>query len=217
MTESPLSRPRWRRRGLLVSAGALGVGGAAAGVALGASGHQPLPGAVRLAAATTGGPAGADQAALRYFARHDPGPGTAQVQKTEPDVERGVPVYDVRVLAQNGTTYVVHVRQSNDTVFSANPAEHQTTAPPTTPSTAPPLTSPPVVTSPATSSPSAVPASPSVPATMPPQAPEPVETPEATATTAPATSSSDHSPDRSSTSTADAPDNPKPATSGKDN
>ena len=78
------------------------------------------------------GALGADHAALNYVDSHHPGPGTADVLKTEPDVDRGVPIYDVRVVAPNGTTDVVHVQQSNDALLFANPAEQQLTPPPTT-------------------------------------------------------------------------------------
>ena len=219
MTEGPPTAPRWRRPALFVAAGALSAGVVAGGVTLASAGHQPpLTAAVRLAAATTGG-AGADQAAVNYVDSHYPGPGAARVLKTEPDVERGVRVYDVRVLAPDATTYVVHVRQSNGTVLSANPAEHQAAAPPTTASPAPPATSPPATSAPPSPPVASLPVStPSPRATADPQLAEPVETPEAPATTAPGASSTDRSPDRSVTSTGGpSPDHPKPATSGTDN
>ncbi len=142
MTESPPSGTRWRRRALFVTAGALGAGVVAGGLTLSSTGHQPVvPAAVRLAAVTTAGAAGTDQAAVSYVDSHYPGPGTARALKTEPDVERGVPVCDVRVLAPNGTTYVVHVQQSNDGVLFANPAEQQPVEPVET-SEAPATTAP---------------------------------------------------------------------------
>jgi hypothetical protein len=213
MTESPPSGSRWRRRALFVTAGALGAGVVVGGLTLASTGHQAsVPAAVRLAAATAGGASGADQAALSYVDSHYPGAGTAQVLKTEPDVERGVPVYDVRVLAPDGTTYVVHVRQVGDAVLSANPAEQQASAPPSTATTAPPATSTPVT----------APLAPSPPASAGPQPGEPVETPEAPATTASGVSSTDHSPDhspgRSTIATGgSSPDHSKSATSRNDN
>ncbi|MHB1583617.1 MAG: PepSY domain-containing protein [Acidimicrobiales bacterium] len=214
MTESLPPTRRWRHRTLFAIVGALGALGVASGALL-STGHQaPLPAAVRLAAASApgaggaGGAGGADQAAVNYVDSHYPGPGAPQVLKTEPDADRGVSVYDVRVVAPNGTTYVVHVQQSNDAVLFANPAEQQVTPRPTT-ATAPPATSPPSTSPPATSPP---------PTTEPLQDPEAVETPETPATTGPGASSTDHSPDRSGTSTeASSPDHTKATTSGNDN
>jgi hypothetical protein len=223
MTESPSTAPRWHRRALFVAAGALGAGTVAGGLALASAGHQPpLSAAVRLAAATTGGASGADQAAAHYVDIHYPGAGTARVLKTEPDVERGVPVYDVRILAPDGTTYVVHVRQAGDAVLSANPAEHQASALPATVTTDPPATSTragsPPARSATASTPVAAPLAPSTAATAGPQPTEPVETPEAPTTTAPGVSSPDQSPDQSTTATGGpSPDHPKSETSRNDN
>ncbi len=72
-----------------------------------------------------GNPADAGSTALAYVQAHYPGSGTGQILKTEPDVDRGVAVYDVRTLAPNGTIYVVHVQQSNDAVLWVNTAERQ--------------------------------------------------------------------------------------------
>jgi len=72
---------------------------------------------------TPGNPPAADKAALHYVDAHYPGSGQARVLETEPDVDRGVAVYDVRILAPNGTIYVVHVQQSNNAVLWANRAE----------------------------------------------------------------------------------------------
>ncbi len=95
MTERPPRTPRWGRRALLVTAGTLGV--AASGVTLASIGRQAaVPSSVRLAAATTGGAAGADQAAVDHVDRHYSGPLAARVLGTEPDLDRGVPVYDGR-------------------------------------------------------------------------------------------------------------------------
>ncbi len=201
MTESSPTTRRWRGRLLFVTAGALGAGVVAASLILASAGHQPpVTATVRLAAVTTSGAAGADQAAVRYVDTHYPGSGTARVQKTESDVERGVPVYDVRVTAPDGTTYVVHVRRSNDAVLSANPAEQQVSVSPATDTTAPPETSPPVTTPVVPSPPVTTASQPVEPAGT----SEPAETSEPPATTAPGTDSPDHatdqSPDQSGTS-----------------
>jgi len=71
------------------------------------------------------GPSVADAVATRYVEAHYAGSKQATVLKTEADHEHGVAVYDVRVLAPNGTVYVVHVQQSNNAVLSANQAEGQ--------------------------------------------------------------------------------------------
>ena len=203
MTESLPSTHRWRRRALFAVVGALGAGGVASGALLSTGRQAPLPAAARLAAVTAAGAGGADQAAVSYVDSHYPGPGAAHVLKTETDVDRGVAVYDVRVVAPSGTTYVVHVQQSNGAVLFANPAEHQVTPPPM-------ATAAPPTTSPAATSPP--------PTTEPLQAPEPVEMPETPATTRPGASSTDHSPDRSGTSTkASSPDHANASKSGKDN
>ncbi len=76
-----------------------------------------------LTTSTTTAAAAADQAALTYVSAHYAGSGTASVLKTEADTEKGVPVFDVRVLAPNGTVYVAHVNRSTDVVISVNPAE----------------------------------------------------------------------------------------------
>ncbi len=214
MTESSPTTSRWRSRAPFVTAGAFLAGVVATALALASTGHQPsVPAAVRLTAATAGGAAGADQAAVHYVDSHYPGPGTARVTRTEPDVERGVPVYDVRVVAPDGTIYVVHVRQAGDAVLSANPAERQVSTPPATATTAPPATSPP-----ATSPPVTAPLVLNPPVTAAPQPVEPVETPEAPTTTAPAVSSPDHSTDHSTTATGgSSPDHSKSTTSRNDN
>lgn len=78
---------------------------------------------------TPGNSPPADQAAIHYVDAHYPGRGQARVLVTEPDVDRGVAVYDVRILAPNGTIYVVHVQQSNNAVLWANQAESQAPTP----------------------------------------------------------------------------------------
>ncbi|MDA8057169.1 MAG: hypothetical protein M0032_04235, partial [Actinomycetota bacterium] len=152
-----------------VTGSVLGVAGLAAGSLSVASGSGPRPPlAMRLAAASAPGPAAADQAALAYVAVHDPGAGTATVLKTEPDVERGVAVYDVRVVAPDGAILVVHVQRSNGVVLGADLAERQTS--PTTSTTA--ATTPP---------PAVLPQPPAGPTTQPPpaaQPPVPVEAPQ---------------------------------------
>ena len=211
MTESVPTTRRWRLPALFAIVGALGAGGVASGAFLSAGRRAPLSAAARLAAVSAPGGGSADQAAVNYVDSHHPGPGAAQLLKTEPDVDRGVPVYDVRVVAPNGTAYVVHVQQSNDAVLFTNPAEHQVTPPPTT-ATALPATSPAATSPAATSAP---------PTTEPLRAAEPVEAPETRetpATTGSGTSATDHSPDRSGASTeASSPDHTKAPTSGKDN
>ena len=72
-----------------------------------------------------GSPSAANSTAIHYVDSHYAGKGQAHVLKTEADVEHGVPVYDVRIQAPNGTVYVVHVQRSNNAVFSVNQAESQ--------------------------------------------------------------------------------------------
>lgn len=71
------------------------------------------------------GPAAADRTAISYSSVHYPGPGAARVLSTERDTDRGQAVYDVRVLAQNGATYVIHVSRASGAVLWANKAEGQ--------------------------------------------------------------------------------------------
>ncbi len=68
----------------------------------------------------------ADHAAVVYLDRHHRGACRPRVLRTEADVEHGVPVFDVRTAAANGTVYVVHVRRSNDGVLTVSRAESQT-------------------------------------------------------------------------------------------
>ncbi len=118
--------------------GAVAVAGGAAAIALttGAAGaNAALPAKVNLASASSpvaaAPAAAADQAAISYVDRNFTGTATAAVLKTEADTDHGVPVYDVRVQAPNGTTYSLSIRTSNDSVMSAHPAENQ--AVPTSP------------------------------------------------------------------------------------
>ncbi len=69
----------------------------------------------------------ADHAAITYVNAHYQGNGTAKILKVENDTEKGVAVYDIKVLAPNGTAYVVQVSQSTDQVISAHVAENQNT------------------------------------------------------------------------------------------
>jgi len=89
--------------------------------------------AIAAAPPTTTSPAGspsvANSTAIHYVDSHYAGNGQARVLKTEADVEHGVPVYDVRIQAPNGTVYVVHVQRSNNAVLSVNKAESQSTSP----------------------------------------------------------------------------------------
>ena len=205
MTDSVPTTRRWRRGALLA---ALAAGGVASSALLSAGHQASLPAKVRLAAASAPGAGGADRAAVNYVDSHYPGPGTAQMLKSEPDVDRDLPVYDVRVIAPNGTTYVIHVRQSNDAVLFTNRAERQMTPPPTTATEAP-------AASPAATNPP--------PTTEPLQAPEPVERPETPAARGSAArgsgaSLSGHSPDRSGSSTGtSSQDHTKAPTSRRDN
>ncbi|MHB1712886.1 MAG: hypothetical protein ACYCV7_16070 [Acidimicrobiales bacterium] len=147
---------------------------------VGATSAQPPVASIRLAAANgPAGAAGADQAAVSYVNANYPGSGTANVLVTSPDVEHGVPVYDIRIVAPSGTTYVVHVQRSNDAVLSANLAETQVTTPPvtTTPVTTTPVTTTPVTTTPVTTTPVTTPQQPvqAQQPVQPAQTPEPVQ------------------------------------------
>lgn len=109
------------------------------------SGQAPVA-SIRVATAhALDGVSGADQAAVSYVDTNYPGSGVANLLTTSADTEAGVPVYDVRIVAPNGSTYVVHVQQSSDAVLSANLAENQVTTPPVT---VPPVTTPPVIVPP---------------------------------------------------------------------
>ncbi|MGB8347442.1 MAG: hypothetical protein WCD86_21335 [Ktedonobacteraceae bacterium] len=90
-----------------------------------------------------GSPSAANSTAIHYVDSHYAGKGQAHVLKTEADVEHGVPVYDVRIQAPNGTVYVVHMRRSNNAVLSVNQAESQGTSPSQTSATVPPATTSP--------------------------------------------------------------------------
>jgi hypothetical protein len=85
-------------------------------------------GGVAAQAASVSSPDGsspADAAAIRYVEAQYPGSGQARVLGTEADHKHGAAVYDVRILAPNGTVSVVHVQQRNNVVLSANQAESQ--------------------------------------------------------------------------------------------
>lgn len=146
--------------------------------------HLPVIGAAvtSFSASDVAAASAADQAALAYVTSTYPGSGTAQVLKTEPDVDRGVAVFDVRVLAPNGTIYVVHVDQSSNAVLWVNPAENQT--PPSTGSTG-------AVSEDSSSGASAGDAVGSTDSTAPSQTAETSET-EGTATTAEVPETADH-------------------------
>ena len=62
---------------------------------------------------------------MNYVKTHYSGHRAARILQTERDVDRGVRVYDVRILAPNGTVYVVHVGQRNNRVLWVNRAESQ--------------------------------------------------------------------------------------------
>lgn len=88
-------------------------------------GQGPAIAAASLTKATAVGPAAADRAATAYVRTRHPGPGGIRVLATEPDTERGVAVYDVRVLAPDRAIYVVHVQRATGRVLWANAAENQ--------------------------------------------------------------------------------------------
>ena len=92
--------------------------GSAAGVTAG-------PSIIHDLTATNANLTQAEQAAITYVNDHYPGNGTSKILKVENDTENGTAVFDIKVLAPNGTVYVVQVSQSTDTVISVHPAENQ--------------------------------------------------------------------------------------------
>ena len=108
--------------------GVSALAGAAALTAGAAYANTPAPQAAKVQASQPHlvGGAAADRSAVSYVGAHYKGARTTLVLATEPDTERGKAVYDVRVVAPNGTTYVVHVSRANAVVLSANKAEAQT-------------------------------------------------------------------------------------------
>ena len=113
---------------LLVLGAAAGVTGATAAAAGAAgTGASTAAHAARLQASRLGpvGPAAADRAAISYISAHHRGPGAARVLATEPDTDRSQAVYDVRVLAPDRITYVVHVSRASGAVLWADKAEGQ--------------------------------------------------------------------------------------------
>ncbi len=166
---------------LVVTAGAVGtlaVVGAAGAIALAQGGpHATVPTSVKLVSASGPAATAADNAALSYVDLKYPGTGTAVVLKTESDTEHGIPVYDVKVTAPNGSTYSLSVQASNDSVLSAQLSESKTSQT-TTGTSTPEATKTPELKS----TPEAT------------QTPEPKSTPEATQTPEPKSTSSD-SPD----------------------
>lgn len=96
---------------------------AAALLAGGSSGAVLALGAQQASAQTSASQA--DATALQYVQSHYPGSCAGRVLRTEADVEKGVPVYDIRTVAPSGTVYVVHIQRSNDAVVSVNRAESQ--------------------------------------------------------------------------------------------
>ncbi len=114
---------------LVVLGAAAGVAGASAAMAA-AGGAGPgtiAPAALVQRSAEGGvGPAAADRAAAAYVTAQHPGPGAARVLATEPDdTDRGQAVWDVQVLAPNGTAYEVHVSRASGAVLSAGRAERR--------------------------------------------------------------------------------------------
>lgn len=67
----------------------------------------------------------ADQIAINYVSLHYSGNVQSKVLKTEPDHEHGIAVYDVRVLAPNNSTYIIHINQRTGAILSVNLAEKQ--------------------------------------------------------------------------------------------
>ncbi|MHB8599533.1 MAG: PepSY domain-containing protein [Ktedonobacteraceae bacterium] len=112
-----------------------------------AGGGLAVSHAIAATSSTTTSPAGspsaANSVAIHYVDSHYAGKGQAHVQQTEADVEHGVPVYDIRIQAPNGSVYVVHVQRSNNAVLSVNQAESQSTSPSQTPAKVPSTTTSP--------------------------------------------------------------------------
>lgn len=115
MTSLRLRSTARRRRGALTSAVALA--GASALLV------QGLAAPAAQAQSTSAQRAG--RAAMTYVREHYRGRCGARVLRAEADVERGVPVYDVRTVAPNGTVYVVAVRRANNRVLRVSRAESQ--------------------------------------------------------------------------------------------
>jgi len=114
---------------LFALGGAAAVAGATAAVAVGTAdanvSHAVRAPGTQAPRPNRAGPAAADRAALSYVAARYRGPATAHVLAAEKDTERGQPAYDIRVLAANGTTYVVHVSRASNRVLGAHKAESQ--------------------------------------------------------------------------------------------
>lgn len=115
----------------MLGAGAMMTVGAGA-----VSGQNPVTVSQVASAHTSGDASAADQAAVSYVDSTYPGSGVAAVLTTTAATEAGVSVYDVSIVAPDGSTYVVHVQQSNDAVLSSNLAVNLVTTP-TVNSTAP--------------------------------------------------------------------------------
>ncbi len=177
--------PRRAKRRALMVGSVLGATGIATAYALQLSGGHGSPSVVaQLAASSAPGPVGADQAAIAYVDARYPGTGTAQVIQTEPDTDRGVAVYDIRIQAPDGTIHLLQLRRSDYALLAVTPAESQAPPGPSTPTTAPAPTVP--TTSP-TSTPGVQnpPAPPTPPGSQPVHAAEPTETVEAVGTAGP--------------------------------
>lgn len=108
--------------------GVSALAGAAALTASAAYAKTPAPQAAKVQASQPHlvGGAAANRSAVSYVDAHYKGARTTLVLATEPDTERGKAVYDVRVVAPNGTTYIVHVSRATAIVLSASKAEAQT-------------------------------------------------------------------------------------------
>ena len=72
-----------------------------------AAGVTAAPSIIHDLTATNANLTQAEQAAITYVNDHYPGNGTSKILKVENDTENGTAVFDIKVLAPNGTVYVV--------------------------------------------------------------------------------------------------------------
>ncbi|MHB1493260.1 MAG: PepSY domain-containing protein [Thermoplasmataceae archaeon] len=105
--------------GVLSTAFVVGTAGGSIGHALSGIAGSPGTANANLSAA--------EQAAVNYVSTHYSGNGTAKILKVENDTEKGVAVFDINILAPNGSVYVVHVSRATDQVLGAHLAENQNT------------------------------------------------------------------------------------------
>ena len=71
-----------------------------------AAGVTAAPSIIHDLTATNANLTQAEQAAITYVNDHYPGNGTSKILKVENDTENGTAVFDIKVLAPNGTVYV---------------------------------------------------------------------------------------------------------------